>query len=159
MGIVHYIISQNGDGLHGLSGVPPQALAELHGNVFLDMLELCEKRGQRYYRPYYVMDDVAGQYYEELEDNGLTRLSKPRHAIKCEQCGLCHRTGRRCEVKGCNGFLKEIFGDDLEEVILRGAEEEAKQVDLMLSLGTTTPACDGEGASAVGDSELTVHGV
>jgi mono-ADP-ribosyltransferase sirtuin 6 len=145
MGRVHFIISQNGDGLHGLSGVPSQALAELHGNVFL---ELCEKCGHRYYRPYYVMDDVASQYYEELQDHGHTQLRKPKRALECEQCGLNHRTGRRCEVKGCNGFLKDSiinFGDDLEEGILRGAEEQAKQADLMLSLGTTmrvTPACD-----------------
>lgn len=145
LGIVKYIISQNGDGLHGLSGISLESLAELHGNVFV---EICEACGKRYQRPYYVMDDTASQYYEELEDNGETQIKKPPHAIKCMQCGLNHRTGRKCEVKGCKGYLKDSiinFGDNLEESILLGAEEQAKKSDLIVSLGTTmkvTPACD-----------------
>ena len=94
------------------------------------------------------MDDNAGQYFEELEEYGTTNIAKPKHASQCKQCGLTHRTGRKCEQKGCNGFLKDSiinFGDDLEESILTSAERHAQQSDLCLSLGTTmrvTPACD-----------------
>ena len=145
MGLVKHVISQNGDGLHGLSGIPPGSLSELHGNVFL---EICEKCGYRYYRPCYVMDDHASLYYEELADSGTTDIVKPKHAVQCERCGLSHRTGRKCEQKGCKGYLKDSiinFGDNLEEDILTAAEAHAKQSDLCLSLGSTmqvTPACE-----------------
>ncbi|HHZ84644.1 MAG TPA: hypothetical protein EYN62_02610 [Gammaproteobacteria bacterium] len=71
-GYVKYIISQNGDGLHGLSGIPSDKISELHGNVFL---EVCEKCKREYYRPYYVMDDTGSLYFEELEDYGKTELA------------------------------------------------------------------------------------
>ena len=143
LGLLKYIISQNGDGLHGLSGVPDDCLSELHGNVFI---ELCERCGHRYHRPYYVMDDSASQYYEDVEETGSSDIKKPPHASKCRQCGLCHRTGRRCEQTGCGGHLKDSiinFGDDLEESILTRAERHAEKADIMMSLGSTmqvTPA-------------------
>ena len=145
LGIIKHIISQNGDGLHGLSGVPVEKLSELHGNVFV---EVCENCSHRYSRPFYVLDDTASQYYEDIEDYGSTVTVKPRHAVKCPTCGLCHRTGRRCEQGGCKGYLKDSiinFGDNLEEAVLSQAEQHADQADLFLSLGTTmqvTPACD-----------------
>ena len=145
MGFVKHVISQNGDGLHRLSGIAPENLSELHGNVFL---ELCEKCGHRYLRSYYVMDDTASRYYEELEDFGRTSLRKPKHAKRCELCGLNHHTGRYCEQVQCNGFLKDSiinFRDNLEEHILLSAEMHARKADLCLSLGTTmqvTPACE-----------------
>ena len=145
MGFLKHVISQNGDGLHGLSGIPPDNLSELHGNVFL---EICERCGHRYYRPSYVMDDTASTYYEEIEELGSTTIKKPKHAQKCKFCGLSHRTGRRCEQANCKGYLKDSiinFGDNLEEEILTNAEIHARKADLCLSLGTTmqvTPACE-----------------
>jgi mono-ADP-ribosyltransferase sirtuin 6 len=38
---VHYVISQNIDGLHHRSGLPFDKLAELHGNVFSEECEAC----------------------------------------------------------------------------------------------------------------------
>ena len=145
MGLVKYVISQNGDGLHALSGISPEKISELHGNVFV---EVCESCGHRYSRSHYVLDDRASLYYEELADHGTTDVAKPRHAMKCQQCGLSHRTGKRCEQTGCKGFLKDSiinFGDDLEEEVLSRAELHSKSADLCLSLGTTmqvTPACN-----------------
>ena len=89
MGLLKHVISQNGDGLHSLSGIPADKLSELHGNVFL---EVCEQCSHKYYRPYYVLDDTAGQYFEELNENGKTSIPKPRHAVQCSRCELCHRT-------------------------------------------------------------------
>ena len=145
MGLLHHIISQNGDGLHGLSGVPEKMLSELHGNVFI---EVCEKCGHRYHRSSYVLDDNASLYYEQLQDNGTTDVKKPKHAKQCETCGLSHRTGRKCDRPGCKGLLKDTiinFGDTLEDEIFSNAEQHAKKNDLCLCLGTTlqvTPACE-----------------
>ncbi len=145
MGFIKHILSQNGDGLHGLSGVPTEKLSELHGNVFI---EICESCGHRYNRSFYVLDDSASQYFEDIEEYGSSEISTPKHALKCSQCGINHRTGRRCNQKACKGFLKDSiinFGDDLEESILSQAEENADKADLCLSFGTTmqvTPACD-----------------
>ena len=145
LGFLKHVVSQNGDGLHHLSGIPPENLSELHGNVFL---EICEKCGHRYYRPFYVLNDHASLYYEELSDLGTTTIVKPKFAKQCELCGLSHRTGRKCEQRDCKGRLKDSiinFRDNLEEEILVDAERHAKLADLCLSLGTTmqvTPACD-----------------
>ena len=145
MGLLHHIISQNGDGLHGLSGVTEDKLSELHGNVFI---EVCEKCGHRYHRSSYVLDDNASLYYEQLEDNETVDVKKPKHAKQCETCGLSHRTGRKCDQPSCKGLLKDTiinFGDNLEDEIFTNAEEHAKNSDLCLCLGTTlrvTPACE-----------------
>ncbi|WAR23309.1 SIR1-like protein [Mya arenaria] len=138
-------VSQNGDGLHRLSGIPVDGIAELHGNVFI---EYCEKCGKKYERCSYVLDDESSQYYEELEDYGETKAKKRKYAAQCELCGLSHRTGRKCDVKGCRGNLRDTiinFRDNLEVEILGEAEEMCASCDVMLCLGTTlmvTPACD-----------------
>ena len=143
MGLIKHVISQNGDGLHCLSGIPKDYLSELHGNVFL---ETCEDCGEKYDRPFYVLDDTSGQYYEDINESGQSSLVKPSYAVQCTQCDLSHRTGRSCDT--CGGHLKDSiinFGDDLQEDVLTTAERVAEQSDLCISLGTTmtvTPACD-----------------
>jgi len=52
-GILKFVVSQNVDGLHRKSGIPPDKLAELHGNV---NLEKCKKCHKEYLRDF----DVGG---------------------------------------------------------------------------------------------------
>lgn len=129
MGHLRYIISQNTDSLHRLSGIPRDRISELHGNSFH---ELCEKCQTRFERPFARRRRIAGDV-----------PPKP-----CPHCRIDHRTGRKCERQGCNGFLMNTiinFGDNLESQVLGRAEEQAKRNDMVLCLGTTlrvTPACD-----------------
>ncbi|XP_076441442.1 uncharacterized protein LOC143280612 [Babylonia areolata] len=143
--LLQYVVSQNCDGLHLLSGISPERISELHGNVFVEKCPCCEKR---YSRNFYVLNDEASRYYEELEDYGETEVTKPKFAAQCYLCGLCHRTGRRCEENGCGGHLEDTiinFGDNLEDTGLDRALTESGKSDIILCLGTTlmvTPACD-----------------
>lgn len=52
-GRVRFVVSQNVDGLHLRSGLPSEQLAELHGNIFQERCEHCE-------RVYFRNFDVGG---------------------------------------------------------------------------------------------------
>ncbi|XP_062614240.1 NAD-dependent protein deacylase sirtuin-6-like [Saccostrea cucullata] len=120
IGHMKYVISQNTDGLHRLSGIPESQISELHGNAFL---EKCEKCGKRYeknvrYRP-------------------QSTAVPPK---KCERCGINHRTGGVCSDESCGGYLMNTiinFGDYLEEDVLENAMLNAKRADLVIALGST----------------------
>lgn len=42
-GYIHYIISQNIDGLHLRTGISRSYIAELHGNMFTEQCNTCER--------------------------------------------------------------------------------------------------------------------
>lgn len=52
-GILKHVVSQNVDGLHLKSGIPHEALTELHGNVFMEECITCK-------RQFYGSQDVKG---------------------------------------------------------------------------------------------------
>eukprot|EP00056_Hartaetosiga_gracilis_P007815 m.112376 g.112376 ORF g.112376 m.112376 type:complete len:436 (-) comp12784_c0_seq1:2097-3404(-) len=137
MGLIKYVISQNCDGLHVLSGIPLDKISELHGNIYL---ERCVKCGKTYTRNFYTLDDAS----EAIVESG--KIPKGSHIEVCSTCGINHFTGRRCDDKKCKGKLKDTiinFGDLLGEDILGKAETNSKLCDLMISVGSTmtvTPA-------------------
>lgn len=74
-GYLKFIISQNVDGLHRKSGIPPDIISELHGNTNLEMCTTC---GREYLRDFRV-----------------------RNAEKVHD----HKTGRKCDDPLCKGDL------------------------------------------------------
>lgn len=118
-GVLKFLVSQNTDGLHRRSGVPPGMLAELHGN---GNLETCPKCGQQYLRDF------------------RTRTNKAVHR---------HETGRTCDDPKCPGKLKDTiinFGENLPVRELDAAETHAARADVCIALGsslTVTPAANG----------------
>ena len=82
MGHLKYIISQNTDGLHRLSGIPAGKISELHGNAFVERCEKCEAR--------YELPKSCKSYQQGIRNVP----AKP-----CERCRIDHRTGRVCEKK------------------------------------------------------------
>eukprot|EP00298_Acanthocystis_sp_HF-20_P029599 c8498_g1_i1.p1 GENE.c8498_g1_i1~~c8498_g1_i1.p1 ORF type:complete len:388 (+),score=153.49 c8498_g1_i1:25-1164(+) len=67
--LVHYIVSQNVDGLHLRSGVPRDKLSELHGDLFI---EKCEKCQCEYFRDYEITSvgfKLTGRKCEKCDGN------------------------------------------------------------------------------------------
>eukprot|EP01084_Bolivina_argentea_P117502 208671_1 len=129
-GYLKYLISQNTDGLHRRSGIPPNKLSELHGN---GKLERCSKCNKDYLRDYRCSKTrKQGKQLSDKEKVGRYR----------------HRTGRICTVDGCNGNLEDTivsFGESLPFDPLAFAQQNSDKADLYLSLGSSlgvTPARD-----------------
>ncbi|KAI5923012.1 NAD-dependent deacetylase sirtuin-7 [Camillea tinctor] len=115
-GILKYLISQNCDGLHRKSGIPPDSISELHGN---NNREYCRDCGKEYIRDF----RAVASYEKTVRD---------------------HRTGRKCA--RCGGVLLDSiinFGESLFAEPLQRARDHAAKADLCLVLGsslTVSPA-------------------
>ncbi|KAK0667952.1 putative mono-ADP-ribosyltransferase sirtuin [Cercophora samala] len=118
-GLLKYLVSQNCDGLHRKSGIAPELISELHGN---SNREYCRDCGKEYIRDF----RAVAPYTKTVTD---------------------HRTGRKCNMPGCNGVLLDTiinFGEFLFEKPLTLARQHAKKADFCLVLGsslTVPPAC------------------
>nr|XP_060642144.1 NAD-dependent protein deacylase sirtuin-6 isoform X1 [Anolis sagrei ordinatus] len=112
-GLLHFLVSQNVDGLHVRSGFPRDKLAELHGNMFV---EECMKCGKQYVR-----DTVVG-----------TMGLKPTGRL----CDVSKRQGLR----SCRGKLIDTildWEDSLPDRDLHLASEASRKADLSITLGTS----------------------
>ncbi|KAI1631892.1 NAD-dependent deacetylase sirtuin-7 [Biscogniauxia mediterranea] len=123
-GILKYLISQNCDGLHRKSGIPPDSISELHGN---SNREHCRDCGKEYIRDF----RAVASYGKTVRD---------------------YRTGRKCAL--CGGALLDSvinFGESLSAEPLRRARNHAGKADLCLVLGsslTVSPANEMPGTLA-----------
>ncbi|CAF3651635.1 unnamed protein product [Rotaria sp. Silwood1] len=109
------VISQNCDGLHLRSGLNPTNLAELHGNMNLELCSKCETK-----------------YLRDFDTVGIQSHYTGRQCDK-----------RNCRGRLKDSIID--FGEDLPQDALDKAFDHAEQADLCLVLGsslTVTPAAD-----------------
>ncbi|BAM39017.1 silent information regulator protein Sir2 [Theileria orientalis strain Shintoku] len=113
---IKFIITQNIDGLHSLSGVPFNKLAELHGNVFVQRCLHCARRFQRSYVAPTISFHATG-----------------------DLCGLCSFPPLNLLTDVVLDWF-DCYEEHFENISTRKAEE----ADFHLSLGTSLhiePAC------------------
>lgn len=114
--LIHFVVSQNIDGLHLRSGLPSTLLAELHGN---SNLETCKKCQTKFLR------DFRTRTAQKVHDHGTTR--------KCT----------KCNAQLYDSIIN--FGESLPEYELNTSFEHAEKADLCLVLGSSlrvTPAAN-----------------
>ncbi|XP_013384374.1 uncharacterized protein LOC106154544 [Lingula anatina] len=112
-GFVKYVVSQNCDGLHLRSGLPRDALSEVHGNMYIEACSSC----------------VANREYIRLFD--VTEKTAVRK----------HKTGRFCHT--CGNALKDTIVHFGEKGGLNSpynwqlAVDQVEECDMVLCLGTS----------------------
>ena len=114
--LLHFVVSQNTDGLHLRSGLPSTLLAELHGN---SNLEICKKCHIKYLR------DFRTRTANKVHEHATTR--------KCTKCNSILY----------DSIIN--FGESLPEYELNASFEHAERADICLVLGSSlrvTPAAD-----------------
>jgi len=114
-GFLKYLISQNCDGLHIKSGIPPENISELHGS---SCVEACANCGKVFYR------------------NFSVRSTRNNMKLTGRRCTSCNTPLRYSSV---------AFGQSLPDLCLARAELHSEKSDLAICLGTSmtvSPACD-----------------
>jgi len=110
-----YLVSQNCDGLHIKSGIPPAKISEVHGNT---NVEACAGCGLVVYRGFPVRK---------------TRNKQLLTGRRCPKCSIPLR------------YTTVAFGQSLPDLSLARAEAQSEKADLAVCLGTSMrvrPACD-----------------
>ena len=137
LGKLHFLITQNTDNLHRLSGINPEILAELHGNGQLMRCLSCEALCTR------------------QEVGWDSRVWGPGYRTKRPAAGqpTCPDCGGRIISSVVN------FGDPLPEKELMLSAEHARRCDLMLVLGSSlvvNPAASLVGLAARGGARVVL---
>ncbi|TVY42686.1 NAD-dependent protein deacetylase [Lachnellula occidentalis] len=129
-GFLKYLVSQNCDGLHRKSGILPSFTV----TAILSLAKIVGK--STFVVSVGFFKDTVRLRSHQRDFRAVATYEKTVHD---------HRTGRKCAL--CGGVLLDSivnFGDFLPEAPLQNAEDNAKQSDLCLVLGssiTIPPAC------------------
>ncbi|KAI6214588.1 NAD-dependent histone deacetylase domain containing protein [Aphelenchoides besseyi] len=110
-GYIKFLLTQNVDGLHSRFGFPIDRLAEVHGNVFVERCDRCQRQNFR--------------------DTPLLSVGRKSTGRNCERSG----TERTCRGKLCDFLLD--WEDELPEPELTTCYKFASASDLSLCLGTS----------------------
>jgi mono-ADP-ribosyltransferase sirtuin 6 len=122
-GFMKFLISQNVDGLHIMSGVPVEKIAELHGNHYLMVCDHCNKK----------MTCQEAGWDRRRFGPGYRRYEAVSGQPGCPNC----------EGRLYSSIVN--FGDPLPERDFNESMEHAEKADLMLIIGSSlvvTPAAD-----------------
>ncbi|GJQ86337.1 putative NAD binding protein [Trypoxylus dichotomus] len=111
-GYVRYIVSQNIDGLHLRTGISRENLAELHGDMFIEQCNTCDR-----------------QY---IRKSATTTVGQKCLETNCPRQQI---SGRACRGKLCDTILD--WEDNLPESDLKMAELHSSVADINICLGTT----------------------
>nr|WKF43928.1 sirtuin-6-like protein [Dugesia japonica] len=110
-GYLHFLVTQNVDGLHLRSGFPRNKMAILHGDMFVEECSIC--------RTQYIRKTAVGTMGRKLTGNMCTRSKQKGN---------------------CRGKLIDTildWEDNLPDIDLDLAQTNSKKADLILCLGTS----------------------
>jgi len=116
LNLLKCLISQNCDGLHLKSGIPPDRICELHGNTNVEACSLC---GRLYYRGIPVR-----------KESNKARLTG-------RYCDFCPDVPLR--------YTTVAFSQSMPDICLDKATVESRKSDISICLGTSmrvSPACE-----------------
>lgn len=112
--IVKHVVSQNCDGLHIRSGIPQTQLSEIHGNMYIEICQSCER-----------------QYFRQGDTTDKTARFR-------------HKTGRKCHsCKPPNNELKDsivLYGERSRSdwpMNWHKATRAAEKADLIICIGSS----------------------
>ncbi|MHA2271598.1 MAG: SIR2 family NAD-dependent protein deacylase [Candidatus Hodarchaeales archaeon] len=123
LGILKYLISQNVDNLHRRSGIPPEILAELHGNHALLKCIECDTR--------FTKEELG--WNNQVHGTGYRTDSPSSSQPNCPNCGA--------------RMISSVvnFSDPMPEREMSEANKHSARCDVMLVVGSTLsvyPAAD-----------------
>ncbi|XP_072401323.1 NAD-dependent protein deacetylase Sirt6 isoform X1 [Diabrotica undecimpunctata] len=142
--IIHYVISQNIDGLHLKSGVSRKDIAELHGNMFIGQCNICERKAVHLpnHTDLYWSSNVFSYVLVFCCVHPTCQFVRPEATSTVGKKYLNEDCKRSSMLRGrtCRGKLRDTildWEDSLPEYDLEMSDYHSSLADLNICLGTT----------------------
>jgi len=128
--ILKYVVSTNVDGLHRRSGIPEEAISELHGNHHLHSLKLP--------LTIFIFISYLGNVYREVCSNEECKREYLRNFDVTKSRTRQRYTGRLCNHCGSKLVDSIInFGENLPKKALADANQQSSMADVTLVIGSS----------------------